>query len=126
MQEYHVPCTHQWKFMLRPAMTSQSVSMPIVFATLHLAIHNPWMVSKSRLERTGLISLFSVLSFLNPIILVNAYEDAKEKTRKLAQSLDASFSQQKKKLKCIKSQWSTFIKIELGIIIKVDMKLDNI
>ena len=88
--------------------------IPIVFATLHLAINNPWMVGKSRLEKTGLITLFSVLSFLNPIILVNAYEDAKEKTRKLAQSLDASFSQQMKKFKCIKTQWSTFIKIELG------------
>ena len=88
--------------------------IPIVFATLHLAIHNPWMVGKSRLERTGLITLFSVLSFLNPIILVNAYEDAKEKTRKLAKSLDASFSQHMMKLKLIKAQWSTFIKIELG------------
>ena len=91
-----------------------SVVIPIMFATLHLAIHNPWMVNKSRLERTGLITLFSVLSFLNPIILVGAYEDAKEKTRKLAQSLDASFSHQMKKLKCIKTQWSTFIRIELG------------
>ena len=91
-----------------------SVVIPIVFATLHLAIHNPWMVNKSRLERTGLITLISILSFLNPVILVNAYEDAKEKTKKLAQSLDASFSQQMKKMKCIKIQWSTFIKIELG------------
>ena len=99
-----------------------SVVVPILFATLHLAIYNPYMIfymipfdaRKSKFKKLILFISCCILSFLNPVLLVSAYEGAKEKTRKLAKTLDTSFSEQMIKLRCIKSQWAAFIKIELG------------
>ena len=99
-----------------------SVVVPILFATLHLATHNPYMIfymipseaKKSRFTKSVMTVSCCLLSFLNPILLVSAYEGAKERARNLAETLDASLSHQMVKLKCIKSQWATFIKIELG------------
>ena len=54
------------------------------------------------------------LSLLNPILLVNNYEGAKEKTRKMAKAMDKNIIQQKKKNKEIKEQWTSFVRIENG------------
>ena len=60
-------------------------------------------------------TLCCIFSFLNPILLLSAYEGAKERTKQLAMILDARIIPQMMILKDIKSQWVTFIKIELGI-----------
>ena len=65
-----------------------SVVIPVVFATLHLVVHNPFLiVTTSDKEQTGwrratMTLVCCCLSVLNPILLVNNYEGAKEKTRK--------------------------------------------
>ena len=69
---------------------------------------------KSR-YKNGIMSLLCCfLSFLNPVLLVNAYEGAKERTKSMAKSMNAEVFQQMAYLKDIKHQWTTFIKIELG------------
>ena len=54
------------------------------------------------------------LSFLNPILLVNNYEGAKETTRKMAKAMNKNTIEQMKKTKEIKEQWISFVRIELG------------
>ena len=58
------------------------------------------------------------LSFINPILLVDNYERAKEKTRKMAKVMDKDTIQQIKKTKEIKEQWTSFVKVEHGNINK--------
>ena len=100
---------------------SASVVIPIFFATLHLATHNPHMIFnimpskvKNRLQRIMVTCFCFLFSFLNPILLVNAYESAKEKTRKMVQHLNTDVINQVTYLKAIKNQWIVFMKIELG------------
>ena len=100
-----------------------SVVIPIFFATLHLVIHNPFMVFyimpsetiNSRIKKTVMTLLCCLLSFLNPVLLVNAYEGAKDRTKAMAKSMNAELVQQMDNLNKIKHQWVTFIKIELGM-----------
>ena len=100
-----------------------SVVVPVVFATLHLVVHNPFLiVTTSDKQQTGwrraamtLVCFF--LSLLNPILLVNNYERAKEKTRKMARAMDKNTVQQIKKTKEIKEQWTSFVRIEHGNIL---------
>ena len=97
-----------------------SVVAPVVFATLHLVVHNPFLiVTTSDKKQTGrrraaMTLICCCLSFLNPIFLVNNYEKAKEKTRKMAKAMDKNTIHQLKKTKEIKEQWTSFVKIELG------------
>ena len=72
-----------------------SVVIPIFFATLHLAIHNPFMIFyimpsetiNSRIKERVMTLLCCLLSFLNPVLLLNAYEGAKERTKSLVKSM---------------------------------------
>ena len=101
---------------------SASVIIPIFFATLHLAMNNPSMVffrhSKttvtSKRKKVVMTFLCCLLSFLNPILLVNAYEGAKERSRSMAKALNENIILEINNLRDIKNQWITFIKIELG------------
>ena len=84
-----------------------SVLIPIFFATLHLAIHNPFMIFyimpsekiNSRVKKTVMTLLCCLLSFLNPVLLVNAYEGKKERTKAMTKSLNAEPVQQMENLK---------------------------
>ena len=58
--------------------------------------------------------LCCLFSFLNPVLLLNAYEGAKERTKSMAKSMDVKVVQQMENFKNIKHQWVTFINIELG------------
>ena len=97
-----------------------SVVVPVMFATLHLVVHNPFLiVTTSDKKQTGwrratMTLVCCCLSFLNPILLVNNYEGAKEKTRKMAKAMDKNGNEQRKKTKEVKEQWASFVKIELG------------
>ena len=53
-------------------------------------------------------------SFFNPILLLNNYEGAKEKTRKMAKTMDKNTIEQMENTKKVKQQWSSFVIIELG------------
>ena len=68
----------------------------------------------SRIKKTVMTLLCCLLSFLNPVLLVNAYEGAKDHTRAMAKSMNAKLVQQMENLNKIKTQWVTFIQIELG------------
>ena len=93
-----------------------------MFATLHLATHNPCMIFyimpsekvQSRMKKTIMALLCCILSFLNPVLLLNAYEGAKERMKTLALTMHPNVVQEMKNTKAIKNQWITFIKIELG------------
>ena len=97
-----------------------SVVVPVIFSTLHLVVHNPFLIfTTSDKEQTGwrraamtLVCLCT--SFLNPILLLNNYEGAKEKTRKMAKDMDTNTIEQMKKTKEIKRQWTSFVITELG------------
>ena len=98
------------------------IIFPIMFATLHLATHNPCMIFyimpsekvQSRMKKTIMAILCCILSFLNPVLLLNAYEGAKERMKRLALTMHPNVVQEMKNTKAIKNQWITFIKIELG------------
>ena len=102
-----------------------SVIIPIFFATLHLATHHPFIIFnimpsetiKSGFKRTLMTIFCLLLSFLNPLLLINAYESAKEGREAMAKAMDARINCQMRNLKAIKHQWLTFIKIELGKIL---------
>lgn len=97
-----------------------SVVVPVVFATLHLVVYNPFIiVTTSDKEQTGwkraamtLVCCF--LSVLNPTLLVNKYEGAKEETIKMAKAMDKNMLDQMKKTEEIKEQWTSFVRIEHG------------
>ena len=72
-----------------------TVLLPIFFATVHLAIHNPYLIfgeSSGKMMSSGRKTLMIVFcclsSIFNPILLINAYESAKENTRLLAKAMD--------------------------------------
>ena len=97
-----------------------SVVVPLVFATLHLVVNNPFLiVTTSDKEQTGwrravMTLVCCCLSILNPILLVNNYERAKEKTRKMAKVMKETTIEQMKKTIEIKEQWTSFLIIESG------------
>ena len=100
-----------------------SVGVPVMFATLHLVVHNPFLIitlsdkGQTGWRRATMTLVCCCLSFLNPILLVNNYERAKEKTRTMAKAMDKNTIQQMKKTKEIKEQWTSFVQIELGKIL---------
>ena len=72
-----------------------TVLLPIFFATLHLVTNNPFMIFglgndqiKSPWKKIGMIAFCCLFSIFNPILLINAYERAKEKSRLMAKSMD--------------------------------------
>ena len=72
-----------------------TVFFPIFFATLHLVTTNPFMIFgggteliKHSWKKIGMIAFCFLFSIFNPILLLNAYERAKEKTRLMAKSMD--------------------------------------
>ena len=99
-----------------------TVIIPLFFATLHLEIHNPYMIFnlgqsftvKKAWKKTLMSLTCCLLSFLNPILLINAYEASKEKFKNMAKSLDENMILQLRYAKKIKYQWASFVNIELG------------
>ena len=55
-----------------------------------------------------------LLSFLNPIFLLSAYEEAKEDTRIMAKVMADNVLLQMRKTRNVKEQWLSFLRIELG------------
>ena len=100
-----------------------SIVTPLFFATLHLVVHNPFLIfSSTNLNKykTGGCRHFMMilgcflLSAFNPIFLMSAYEGAKEKTRIMARRLDENVICQMRHTRAIQTLWVSFIKIELG------------
>ena len=99
-----------------------SIVTPVFLATIHLVMNNPYMIFyplpskylESKINRIMMTFTCCIFSLFNPIFLVNAYESAKEKIRRMAVDIDVSLIHQMRTLKDIKSQWKTFVKIELG------------
>ena len=98
-----------------------SVIGPVFFATLHLVVHNPFLIfpkathkNRAIWKKVLMISICCLLSIFNPIFLVNAYESAKERTRVMARYMDRKVILQMRHARAIKDQWVSFIQIELG------------
>ena len=104
-------------------LLAATVVLPLFFATLHLVVHNPFMIltrQKNIEDSTGLKRVLATVicflfSVLNPILLVNAYEGSKEKIRVMAKVKDENIIHQMGKSRKIKEQWAAFVQIELGI-----------
>ena len=98
-----------------------SVVWPVLLATLHLVVHNPFLIfpmtthkKRAIWKKVLMISTCCVLSIFNPIFLLNSYESAKEKTRAMARDMDRKVLLQMRHARAIKDQWVSFIQIELG------------
>ena len=97
-----------------------SVVVPVIFSTLHLVVHNPFLIfttsdkGQTGWRRAAMTLICFCTSVINPILLLNNYEGAKEKTRKMAKDMDQNTIEQMKKTKEIKEQWTSFVNIELG------------
>ena len=99
---------------------ASTVIVPVIFATLHLVVHNPFLIfttsdkGQTGWRRAMMTMVCFCLSFFNQIFLVNNYEKAKEKTRKMAKAMDKNTMEQLKKTKEIKAEWTSFVITELG------------
>ena len=97
-----------------------SMVVPVIFSTLHLVVNNPFLIfttsekGQTGWRRVAMSLVCCCTSFFNPILLVNNYEGAKEKTRLMAKAMDKNTIEQMEKTKEIKQQWSSFVIIELG------------
>ena len=56
-----------------------------------------------------------LLSILNPILIINAYESLREKTRKQAKSRDQNTLSTLQKRRIVRRQHADFVRIELSI-----------
>merc|ERR1712208_32587 len=77
-------------------------------------------------RRVIMIFTCSILSILNPILLTNAYEGANEITRKMAKVMSRKVVLQMRHARAIKNQWSAFLKIELGKLLKLKLSICTI
>ena len=95
------------------------VVFPLVLATLHLMVNNPYIIFQTYKTPVGwrknlMLTSCWLLSFLNPIFLLSAYEEAKEDTRIMAKVMADNVLLQMRKTRNVKEQWLSFLRIELG------------
>merc|ERR1712032_1660973 len=97
-----------------------TIILPILISSIHLAINNPRIVFNKWDEedpkkimgmRIGVI----LLSFLNPVLIINAYETLKQKITEMVRENDANTTPMLNKCRKIKKQYVDFIRIELGL-----------
>ena len=97
-----------------------SISMPLLLSGLHLAANNPYILWKSFFRSDSYVSKRIMemtcvgMSFLNPVLLANAFEQAKESTRKLAKFCDYGIIDGMKNCRRLKMQLVKYHRIELG------------
>ena len=93
-----------------------TIALPLMASGLHIAINNPTLLFKLQTRRSVTIVVCLVSSVLTPILLINLYEAAKEKTRKLSRNFSNSRKVPCLIIKCniIKNQLVEFLRIELG------------
>ena len=97
-----------------------SILVPLLMSSIHLAISHPFLifdVMKIKRRRRWLAMLLCfVLTLLNPILLLNAYEIVQEKARKMVKknNFDMGVIDLLKKCRMVKIQLVDFLRIELG------------
>ena len=94
-----------------------SIVVPLLTSSLHLAINNPNMIYNfTGVRRSVVIIIHLVNSFLNPLLLINRYESAKEKIRSVTKT-NSDYQRVPsliQKSRMIKKQLADFWRIELG------------
>ena len=98
-----------------------TIIMPLILSGLHLAHNNPGIIFHSmedtlpRWTKLLLQAAVMLASVLTPILLINAYEAAKEKMEKFARKNKMETIEQMRKCQKIKKQHVEFLKIELAL-----------
>ena len=96
---------------------SASILVPLVTSSLHLVSNNPGMIhSFTGVRGSVVIVIHLACSFLNPLMLINRYETAKEKIRIMTKRSyqDSRVPRMIQQCRLIKMQLTEFWKIELG------------
>ena len=97
-----------------------TIIIPILISSIHLAINNPGIVfdkfdekdpKKLLVMRIGII----LLSFLNPVLIIKAYESMKQKIKQMLSEDHPDALEMLTKCKKVKKQYVDFIRIELGL-----------
>ena len=97
-----------------------TIIIPLMISCIHLAINNPGIVfncygTKNQLKTFAMRIGVILLSVLNPILIINAYESISEKTRKMAKSHDPNLSSTLQKYRTVRRQHADFVRIELNL-----------
>ena len=97
-----------------------TIIIPLMISCLHLAINNPGIVfnsygKPSHLKTFAMRIGVILLSVLNPILIINAYESLREKTREQAKSRDQNFLSTLQKFRIVRRQHADFVRIELSM-----------
>ena len=96
---------------------SASILVPLVTSSLHLVSNNPDMIRSFTGVRSSVVIIIHLAcSFLNPLLLINRYETAKEKIRIMTKRSyqDSRVPRMIQQCRLIKMQLTEFWKIELG------------
>ena len=96
---------------------SASLLVPLVTSSLHLVSNNPGMIHNFTGVRSSVVIIIHLAcSFLNPLLLINRYETAKEKIRTMTKRSyqDSRVPRMIQQCRLIKTQLAEFWKIELG------------
>ena len=97
-----------------------TIIIPLMISCIHLATNNPGIVFNSYGKASD-IKTFAMrigvilLSVLNPILIINAYESLREKTRKQAKSRDQNTLSTLQKCRIVRRQHADFVRIELSL-----------
>ena len=100
--------------------SATTIIVPLMISCIHLAINNPGIVFNSY-GRSSQLKTFAMrigvilLSVLNPILIINAYESISEKTRKMAKSRDPNLLSTLQKCRIVRRQHADFVRIELSL-----------
>ena len=102
-----------------------SILVPLLMSSIHLAISHPFLIFdvmkiKRRSRLLAMVFCF-LLTLLNPILLLNAYEIVQEKARILVKrnNFDMGVIDLLKKCRKIKIHLVDFLRIELGRLIAI-------
>ena len=96
-----------------------SVLVPLMLSSLHLAVNNPLMIWRLRNKGSQRLSIsIKILTFLcfwlNPILLTNVLENAKEATIYFGKHFDYGVIRSLERYREIKLQLIEFLRIELS------------
>ena len=94
-----------------------SVLVPLMLSSIHLAVNNPWMIWRTRnrgSERLCINILTFFCFWLNPILLTNKLENAKEAIIYFGEHFDYGVVRSMERYREIKLQLVEFLRIELS------------
>ena len=95
-----------------------TIFIPLALSTLQLVVVDPWAILTSKrshsISRTLMTFICFLFSWINPILLLNAYQSAKEDARRAAKENAKASSKIFDKYRVLKAHFVEHLKIELG------------